>query len=164
MLLKNNRAFTLIELLVVVLIIGILSAIALPQYQKAVMKARFVELKTGISSYISAADMYVMINGYPYQTTVNLTPESGLMDKEFPRASKIGTFAFYCTNNPNFCYGQFYTSGEGPFAGCGMFVGKYSSDLKWKMNSLWGNDTFKKLACDWWINEFGGDVSNGFCS
>ena len=60
---KNKQAFTLIELLVVVLIIGILAAVALPQYQKAVVKARVAQLYTAVSSAAQAAESYKMANG-----------------------------------------------------------------------------------------------------
>ena len=59
----KNRAFTLIELLVVVLIMGILVAIALPQYQKAVEKTRAAEAMTVLKTIAGAEEVYYLTNG-----------------------------------------------------------------------------------------------------
>ena len=54
----SESAFTLVELIVVVVIIGILSAIAIPSFQNAGDKAKQKEASTLVSSYIKAAQAY----------------------------------------------------------------------------------------------------------
>ncbi len=60
---KGFGGFTLIELLVVVLIIGILSSVALPQYQKAVEKSRSAEAISMWKTVAVAERLYRMNNG-----------------------------------------------------------------------------------------------------
>ncbi|MGB2579168.1 prepilin-type N-terminal cleavage/methylation domain-containing protein [Elusimicrobium simillimum] len=59
----KTNGFTLIELLVVVLIIGILAAIALPQYQAAVIKSRTAAVIPNLKALALAEERYFLTNG-----------------------------------------------------------------------------------------------------
>jgi len=79
-----NKGFTLGELLVVVPNIGILSAVALPQYQKAVEKSRMTEALILVKKIVEAQKIFYMSNGR-YASF----EEMETLDLQFPKSSTI---------------------------------------------------------------------------
>ena len=86
----KNKGFTLIELLVVVLIIGILASIALPQYQRAVMRAKFAELDVIMDAFKKNAAVYRSTHGWSNSAPrVWLTGTEAEGDIEMPGTCQI---------------------------------------------------------------------------
>lgn len=61
---KRDKGFTLIELLVVMAILGILVAIAVPQLQKAPVRAKEAVLKEDLFTFRSCLDQYYADKGH----------------------------------------------------------------------------------------------------
>ena len=141
----GKSGFTLIELLVVVLIIGILSAIALPQYQKAVEKTKLAGALQTMASIQRAIDVYVLENGYP---TNNITYSYFVSGT--PNASLSIDLSPICTPTTvpyNACKGKDYEYEAGcGFNGCWILLQRIIGDtmpyeLSWRKDKSTGEWT-----------------------
>ena len=59
---RSSRGFTLIELLIVVVIIGVLSAVAIPKFQNTKGKANTASLKSDLRNLVTAEEAYFYEN------------------------------------------------------------------------------------------------------
>ena len=91
----KNAGFTLIELLVVVLIIGILAAVALPQYEQAVAKSRTMRVLPLLRSISDAQNVYYMANG-TYSLDFSELDISMPPGAKTVSASRVEYEDFYC--------------------------------------------------------------------
>ena len=87
--------FTLIELLIVVLIIGILAAVALPQYQAAVTKARVARLMPLLKNLRDAQETYYLANGKYALTFDELNIDIPTPKSITPASGNEGEWAHY---------------------------------------------------------------------
>lgn len=96
---KNNRGFTLIELMVVIAILGILAAIAVPQYTDYILKSKLTE------SFNTLADLRTRLEQF-YQDNRMYADGAGICGKEsggtvrvaMPTTPTVKYFTYTCTS------------------------------------------------------------------
>jgi len=99
---ERKNSFTLVEFLIVIVIIGILATMAVPQYQKMVEKARWVEAKNMLGAIRQACILYYQEKGlYPFDNNTYWfnAEDQGLLkqknlDIDIPPAKKDGRYYY----------------------------------------------------------------------
>ncbi len=154
MTLKNRHAFTLIELLIVVAIIGILAAIAVPNFLNAQMRAKVSRAVADERNLATALESYRIDN--------NKYPPASLADGStritvYQRWARLTTPVSYMPSVP---FDPFFDRGaEIPATWGGPVYEYFERDVSQLKTNLWGPSSREQQAL-YFIKSFGPDGEN----
>jgi prepilin-type N-terminal cleavage/methylation domain-containing protein len=100
---RKQKAFTLVEIMIVVLIIGILLAIALPNFMKARDTSRTNSCINNLREIADAKDQWAMDNKEPDTATPASTDLAPTYIKVFPLEPMSGTYTIGTMSAPPTC-------------------------------------------------------------
>ena len=130
---RSKKGFTLIEILVAVLIIGILAAIAVPQYQKARRRTTLSKMYASVRQLYDAQNAFYLANGRPARNFAEL-------DLEFPQP-RLNAFSA-SSSEPESCA---WGSQLNPIPNGDSWLDM--GDYEFGMVKVWNYDWQTSLAC-----------------
>lgn len=134
------QGFTLIEMLITVAIIGILSAIAVPQYRDYVTRSRLADASAGLTTMRAQMERYYQDNRTYANTGTFVSP----CNNSSTSARTFGSFVIGCTGTLNATQFTLEAVGSGQASGFKYTITQQDVRATTAIPTAWGSTCTSK--------------------
>ena len=134
------RGFTLIELLITVAIIGILAAVAIPQYRDYVTRSRLADASSGLTTMRAQMERYYQDNRTYADSGTFVSP----CNNATVSARTFGSFVVSCTGTLNATQFTLQAVGSGQASGFTYTINQQDARATTAIPAAWGSTCTSK--------------------